>query len=99
MKWVEEMSAMNTRLMDEFVGHTFGGLKSLRKADYEKLAEAIANMAEPIRIALSADGGATTRQIVEIAAAQIGLVLSADNKSFDSFQFVEAIEKSLKQQT
>jgi hypothetical protein len=72
-----------------------GGLKNLHKHDYEKLAQAVANTADPIRRALSADGGATTRQIVEIIAAQIGLVLGADNKSFDSFRFVEAIEKNV----
>jgi hypothetical protein len=87
--------ADNIRLYDEML-RAFGGLPSLRKKDYEQLAKAIGGMADPIRGALSADGGATTRQIVEIIAAQIGLVLGADNKDFDSFRFVAAIEKNLK---
>jgi hypothetical protein len=81
---------------DRMLRDSYGGIRNMSKRDYEKLAQAIANCADPIRSALSADGGATTRQIVEIFAAQIGLVLSAENKSFDSFRFVEAIEKNLK---
>lgn len=67
----------------------------MTKQDYNATVDAIVAMHGPIRSALSADGGATTRQIVEIIAAQLGLVFAADNKEFDSFRFMEVLNKKL----
>jgi hypothetical protein len=72
-----------------------GGLKGMTKQDYNAIVDAIGQMCDPIRNALSADGGAPTRQIIEIIAAQLGLVFARDNKDFDSFRFMEALNKRL----
>lgn len=71
------------------------GLEGMRKKDYEAIVEAIVAMHDPIRCALSADGGAATRQIIEIIAAQLAFVFAKDNKDFDSFRFMEALNKKL----
>lgn len=73
----------------------------MTKKDYNAIVDAIVAMVNPIRRAITgggergAHGEAATRQIVEIIAAQLGLVFARDNKDFDSFRFMEALNKRL----
>lgn len=85
--------ALAVKDQQELFHSMFGGIKSLTKKDFEALARAIAKMHEPIRVALAQENGANTEEIIEIIAAQIGMVLGGDNAQFDSFRFVERIKK------
>lgn len=72
-----------------------GGLESMKKKDYEKLAAAVRDMRAGFNQAVTQAGGTSTDELIEIVIARLGLVLAKDNTSFNSFLF-EAVCKGNK---
>jgi len=64
-----------------------GGMKKRREFVEHIVVKAMPGIRDGVRSALSADGGATTWQIVEIVTAQIALHLALEDREFDSFEF------------
>lgn len=72
--------------------HSYGGIKNMRKADFEKLAEAVLDIKKQlVSMALdSSMGRPDAAAIGEMVAARLGLVLANGNDKFDSFRWAAA---------
>lgn len=89
--WIDEL-APSTLDYEKLLRDAYGGLKTLRKKDYEKLASAIKDIGDTVEQMFMENppGRPDAAAIRELVAARIGLVLAQDNKDFDSFRFAAA---------
>ncbi len=67
----------------------WSGFPMLTKQDYIKIAGAVRDMRDGIRV-LNRDGEASTDAIMEVVTARLALVFAAKNPGFDSFKFAAA---------
>ena len=74
--------------------HAFSLHKAQCAVAQDIVANAMPRIADGVRIALSADGGATTRQIVEIVRAQLALEMAFKfGDDFNSLEFNARLER------